>query len=146
MQTTPLLLLVLLIVTGCSTVAEKESPLARYTGVYVAELTLESAKQWDTLDVRKAGTANVDSFLIFYSDGYIKKLPDGQWTEHKFIRDTFPAIFRQDYNCLFVGDPLSMPLDSVNGQPVRSAPSRPMHIDTDRKSASFGGLAYKKIK
>jgi hypothetical protein len=137
---------IFLTVIGCATASEEERQYERYTGVYVAEMITESGKQWDTLAVRKASTVNADSFVIFYADGYMKKLPGGQWTKRQFIRDTFPAIFRHDLNCLLVGDPVRMPLDSVNGQPVRVAPFRPMHVDTVRKSAMFGGFVYRKLE
>ena len=89
MKTTVALWVIFLFITGCTTAPEKDSPNDRYTGIYVAETVFDSGKQWDTLEVRKAGTANPDSFAIFYAHGYIKKLPNGQWTERKFGSDTF---------------------------------------------------------
>jgi uncharacterized protein YceK len=135
----------LLGLSGCTTVSKKEIQRDRYSGVYVAETVFESAKQWDTLVVRNATAANPDSFLIFYADGYIKKLPNGEWTERKFIHDTFPAIAQAGFTGLLVGDSFRMPADTVNGQAAHTAPSRPMHIDTVNKSARFGGFVYKKI-
>jgi uncharacterized protein YceK len=138
-----LLLVFLTVLTNCTTEQKKEIPQDNYSGVYVSEMVFDSGKQWDTLDVRKVDS---DSFLIFYTDRYIKKMPGGQWTGPKFIHDTFPAVFRADLNTLMVGDPLSMPVDTVDGKPVHVAPYRPMHIDTVRKSAVFGGFHYKKIR
>lgn len=136
-------ILFLVLLNACGTTPAKEEPdtqlpLYRFNGLYVAELDFETAKQWDTLDVRKI--QGTDSFLVYYNARYIFKSPaEGQSKRSGINRDTFPGIFNRSFRTLMLGPAYSM-------KHMVPPPIRPMHIDTIHGSATFGGFGYKKVR
>ncbi|AXY75510.1 hypothetical protein D3H65_16665 [Paraflavitalea soli] len=132
----------LIVLSACGATPGKEEipdaqlPLYRYKGVFVAETNFGSAKQWDTLNVHK--TAAADSFIVYHASSYIKTSSEGRVTKTGSNRDTFPGFFNPSYRTLMLGPAYSM-------KDMSPPPIQPMYIDTIHRTASFGGIQYKKL-
>lgn len=132
-----------ILVASCGTTQDKEkarsnqSSLLPFTGIYAAETNFGTAKQWDTLQVRKADAT--DSFIIYYSSRYNRPATADYPAKSGASHDTFPGVYNKALGALMLGPAYSM--KEMSPPPVRA-----MHIDTMQEQASFCGIEYKKLR